>query len=67
MDNQISEVVPILRGVRQGDPISPKLFAATIHEVFENAQTEEKGKDMDAEKNSDTRFSDDVAVTTDGV
>ena len=36
-DNQVSEKIPILRGVRQGDPISPKLFTATIQEVFKNA------------------------------
>ena len=32
----------ILRSVRQGDPISPKTFTATIQEVFKNAQLEEK-------------------------
>ena len=30
MDNQVSEKIPILRGVRQGDPISPTLFTATV-------------------------------------
>ena len=32
VDNQVSEEIPILRGVGQGDPISPKLFTATIEE-----------------------------------
>ena len=34
MDTPVSEEIPILRGVRQEDPISPKLFTATIQEVF---------------------------------
>ena len=28
MDSQVSEEIPILRDMRQGDPISPKLFTA---------------------------------------
>ena len=32
VDNQVSEKIPILSGVKWGDPISPKLF--TIQEVF---------------------------------
>ena len=43
MDNQVSEEIPILRSVRQADPISPKLFTATIQVVFENTRLEEKG------------------------
>ena len=42
MGNQVLEKIPILRGVRQRDPISPKLFTGTIQEVFNNAQPEEK-------------------------
>ena len=42
MDNQVWEEIPILRGVRQGDPTSPKLFTATFQVVFRNAQLEEK-------------------------
>ena len=37
IDNQVSDEIPILRGLRYRDPISPKLFAATIQEVFKNA------------------------------
>ena len=50
IDSQVSEEIPILRGVKQGDPISPKLFTATIHEVFKNAHLEEKGINIDGEK-----------------
>ena len=61
MDSRVSEETPILRGVRQGDLISPKLFTATIQEVFKNAQLEEKGINIDGEKLRNLRFADDVA------
>ena len=67
IDNQVSEEIPILRGVRQGDPISPKLFTTTIQEVFKNAELEEKGINTDGEKLSNLRFADDVALTTEDV
>ena len=67
MDSQVSEEIPILRGVRQGDPISTKLFTATIQEVFKNAQLEEKGINIDGEKLSNHRFADDVALTIEDV
>ena len=66
MDNQISEEIPILRGVRQGDPISPKLFAATIQEVFKMSNPKRK-KNIDGEKLSNLRFANDVALTTEDV
>ena len=67
MDNQVSEEISILRGVRQGNPISPKLFTATTQKVFNNSQLEEKGMNIHAEKLSNLRFADDVALATENV
>ena len=67
MDNQVSENILILRGMRQGDPISPKSFTATIQEVFKNAQLEEKEINADGEKLSNIRFADDEVLRTEGM
>ena len=67
MDSQVSAEIPVLRGVRQGDPISPKLFTATVQEVFKNAQLDKKGINIDGEKLSNLRFTDDVALTSEDV
>ena len=67
IDNRVSEKIPILRGVRQGDPISPKLFTAAIQEVFKNAQLEGKLINIYGEKQSDLRFADDVTLDTEYV
>ena len=42
MDNEVSEKIPLLRGVRHGNQVSTKLFTAPIQEVFKNAQLELK-------------------------
>ena len=34
MDDQVSEEISILKVMRHGDPVSHKLFTATIQEVF---------------------------------
>ena len=68
MDNEVSEEIPVPRGRRQGDPISPILFTATIREVFnKKAQLEEKGIHIDGEKVSDLKFAAVVALTTEDV
>ena len=66
-DNQVTEKIPILRDIRQGEPISPRFFTALIQVVSRNANLEEKGINIDGEKLSDPRFADDVALTMEGV
>ena len=62
LDNEISTEIKISRGVRQGDPLSPKLFNATLEEVFKKAEMEEEGININGEMLSNLRFADDVAI-----
>ena len=64
VDSQVSEEIPVLRGVRQGHPIPPRLLTATIQEVLKNTQLKEKRINIDGEKLSNLRFADDVTLTT---
>ena len=57
----MSTEFPIHRGVRQGDPLSPKLFMAVMEEVFKKAEISE-GVNVEGENLSNLRFADDVAL-----
>ncbi|GFO26778.1 endonuclease-reverse transcriptase [Plakobranchus ocellatus] len=61
-----SEPVPIHRGVRQGDPLSSKLFTAAIEIIFRKADLEH-GLNVDGETLTNLRFADDVALVTEKV
>ena len=63
LDIHVSEPFAIGRGVRQGDPISPKLFTAVIEEIFKKARLD-KGINIDGERLQNLRFADDVALVT---
>ena len=56
----MSDEFPIHRGVRQRDPLSPKLFTAVMEEVFKKADISE-GVNIDGENLTNLRFADDVA------
>ncbi|GFO28269.1 endonuclease-reverse transcriptase [Plakobranchus ocellatus] len=66
IDNLESEPFPIHRGVRQGDPVSPKLFTAAIEMIFRKADLEH-GLNVDGETLTNLRFADDVALVTEKV
>eukprot|EP00057_Strongylocentrotus_purpuratus_P009229 XP_011663703.1 PREDICTED: uncharacterized protein LOC105438068 [Strongylocentrotus purpuratus] len=61
IDNDVSKEVKIQRGVRQGDTLSPKIFTATIEEVFKKSHLN-GGINIDGETLTDLRFADDVAL-----
>jgi hypothetical protein len=54
--------IPIGRGVRQGDTISPKLFTAALEDVFRTLDWENKGIWIDGERLNHLRFADDIIL-----
>ena len=63
-DKLVSDEFPIHREVRQGDPLSPKLFTAVMEEVFKKADMSE-GVNVDVENLTNLRFADDDALFND--
>lgn len=58
----IGEEFPVERGVRQGDPISPKIFAAVLEMIFRNLDWTNKGLNINGENLSHLRFADDLIL-----
>lgn len=56
---------PIRRGVRQGDPLSPKIFCAVLESIFQNLNWSGKGLNIDGEMLSHLRFADDIIIISD--
>ena len=58
----ISESIKMERGIRQGDSISPKLFTATLQEIFKSFKWQTKGILISGERLTNLRFADDVIL-----
>lgn len=56
------EEFPIERGVRQGDPISPKIFSAVLELIFRRLDWDNFGINVNGEKLSHLRFADDLIL-----
>lgn len=54
--------IKIERGVRQGDPLSPKLFIAVLENIFQNLNWKNKGIKINRCYLSHLRFADDIVV-----
>lgn len=53
---------PINRGVRQGDPISPKLFNAVLESIFSRLDWENCGINVNDVRLNHLRFADDIVL-----
>lgn len=52
----------IEKGVRQGDPLSPKLFCAVLEMIFRRFEWESMGLNIDGRKITHLRFADDIVL-----
>ena len=57
----MSEKVKIMKGVRQGDTLSPILFTAALEEIFRRVDIRE-GVSINEEKLNNLRFADDIIL-----
>lgn len=54
--------IEVRRGVRQGDTISPQLFAAVVEDVFRRLDWEEKGININGSRLNHLRYADDIVL-----
>uniref|UniRef100_A0A7I4YLR7 Reverse transcriptase domain-containing protein n=1 Tax=Haemonchus contortus TaxID=6289 RepID=A0A7I4YLR7_HAECO len=54
--------VPIEKGVRQSDTISPKLFTTALNQAMLQLDWDDKGINLDGKKLSNMRFADDIVL-----
>jgi Reverse transcriptase (RNA-dependent DNA polymerase) len=59
---QLGEKFEIRRGVKQGDPMSPKIFNAVLDFVFQNLNWKNKGLKIDVKNLTNLRFADDIVL-----
>lgn len=57
--------IPICRGVRQGDPLSPKLFIMVLQHIFENINWQSEGIRVNQNRLTHLRFADDIVLFAD--
>lgn len=62
---RIGEAFSIKKGVRQGDPLSPKLFSATLEHVFRKLEWSNYGIRINGEMLNHLRFADDLIIISD--
>ncbi|CAG4949079.1 unnamed protein product [Colias eurytheme] len=56
------EAFKIKKGVRQGDPLSPKLFSSVLEHIFRKINWDEYGINVNGKKLNHLRFADDLIL-----
>lgn len=59
---KLGEHFHIKKGVRQGDPLSPKLFSATLEHVFRQLEWDDYGININGVLLNHLRFADDFIL-----
>ncbi|PZC85070.1 hypothetical protein B5X24_HaOG202834 [Helicoverpa armigera] len=62
VQNQQTRPIPLHRGVRQGDVISPKLFTNAMEDMFKTLNWKGRGININGEHISHLRFADDIVI-----
>ncbi|GBP22261.1 Putative uncharacterized transposon-derived protein F52C9.6 [Eumeta japonica] len=60
--DRLGPKINIRRGVKQGDPLSPKLFIAVLQNIMKDLKWEGKGINIDGKYLSNLRFADDIVL-----
>ncbi|CAF4889151.1 unnamed protein product [Pieris macdunnoughi] len=60
--DRIGPEIKICRGVRQGDPLSPRIFITVLQSVMKTLQWEKKGIEINGQYLSNLRFADDIVI-----
>lgn len=58
----LGETFQVKRGVRQGDPMSPKLFSAVLENIFRKLIWDQHGLNIDGQKLNHLGFADDIVL-----
>lgn len=61
-DDTVTRKIPMKRGVRQGDTISPKLFTLALEDVFKTVNWDRKGIKIDGNFLNHLRYADDIVI-----
>ncbi|CAH2209455.1 jg18977 [Pararge aegeria aegeria] len=61
----VGEHFPICKGVRQGDPLSPKIFSAGFEEIFRNMDCQNYGIKINGTFLNHLRFADNLVLVAD--
>ncbi|XP_045450487.1 uncharacterized protein LOC123659284 [Melitaea cinxia] len=62
---RVGDEFTIERGVRQGDPLSPKIFTAVLENIFRNIEWEHFGINVNGTNLNHLRFADDIVLFAD--